>query len=342
MSAFEQFLAHTHRRWIIWRVVERAGLCILISSILAAVLSIILIARGESSMALVLVCLSIGLIAGALLGWITRPSLFDSATEADRQLGLADLLGTALSIRRLQTVVADDFDQQWSSTILAHAEARCATLANESLILRKFGAGAWGGIGLSAAIVLTLGALSTNPLVTQARDATPQTRDSESSSQSLSQQLSNAMRANQNDAEFPNEPDSAQHTRMDSTKPNDRATKSINTANNNQASASVTNRGASGSGKTDSTQTSPTSFDGVSRSDTPSNGENATGGNDSANTSERGNDRSSSTVTSKQKPTAPPWDNNDWSDAQNRATDQIRAGHIPDTYRDLVRDYFAR
>jgi hypothetical protein len=39
---------------------------------------------------------------------------------------------------------------------------------------------------------------------------------------------------------------------------------------------------------------------------------------------------------------APPWDNNDWSDAQQRANEEIRSGHIPDEYRDLVRDYFAR
>jgi hypothetical protein len=277
-----------------------------------------------------------------LVGWISRPSLFDSATEVDRQLNLADLLGTALSIRRSQTVVADQFDEQWSATILALAEVRCATIANESLALRRFGVRAWGGIGLSAAIVLTLGALSTNPLVTQATDALRHTRESEVLTSSDSRQPLDAHTSAQNDFVVPNEPNSEQHTRIDSSKPDHSANKSLESSNENQTSAATVDRAGSGSGKTDSSQTSPTSFVGASQSTNASNGERASGGGESANTSERGNDSSSSTVTSIQKPTAPPWDNNDWRDAQDRATEEIRAGHIPDTYRDLVRDYFSR
>src|SRR6185369_13131962 len=94
-NQLELYLARVHRRWMIWRIVERVGLCLLISSVIAIVLSIILIARGDSAMPLVAVCLSAGFLAGAVLGWITRPSLFDSAAEVDRQLELSDLLATA-------------------------------------------------------------------------------------------------------------------------------------------------------------------------------------------------------------------------------------------------------
>src|SRR2546423_948877 len=107
---------------MITRSLERIGLCILIASVLAAILAGVLIWRGESAMNVISVCLAAGTILGLIVGWITRPSLFDAAVEVDRQLNLADLLATAISIRRDQTLVADSLDQQWSSTILALAE----------------------------------------------------------------------------------------------------------------------------------------------------------------------------------------------------------------------------
>ena len=55
----------------------------------------ILIARGESAMELVAICLGGGTIAGTIAGWLTRPSLFDAAVEVDRQLNLSDLLAMA-------------------------------------------------------------------------------------------------------------------------------------------------------------------------------------------------------------------------------------------------------
>src|SRR5438067_2086033 len=155
---------------MITRSLERIGVCILIACMLAAILAGVLIWRGESAMNVIVACVGAGTILGLIVGWTTRPSLFDAAVEVDRQLNLADLLATAISIRRDQTVIADSLDHQWSSTILALAEARCATIANEALMLRRFGIRAWGGIGLCTAIVLTLGMFSSNPLILQARD----------------------------------------------------------------------------------------------------------------------------------------------------------------------------
>ena len=53
----DQFLARVHRKWMIVRAVERIGLCILIASVLAAILAAVLIWRAESGMNVILVCL---------------------------------------------------------------------------------------------------------------------------------------------------------------------------------------------------------------------------------------------------------------------------------------------
>ena len=122
----DRFLDRVHRRWMLLRLLERVGFSILISSIVAAILSIVLISRGESALAMTGICLAIGILIGAVVGWLMRPSLFDAAVEIDRQLKLSDLLATALSVRQSQTVVSDSIDGQWSATIIALAESRCA------------------------------------------------------------------------------------------------------------------------------------------------------------------------------------------------------------------------
>ena len=52
---------------------------------IAHTLSIILIWRGESALGLIAVALAVGLLAGGIVGWMTRPSLFDTATEVHRR-----------------------------------------------------------------------------------------------------------------------------------------------------------------------------------------------------------------------------------------------------------------
>jgi hypothetical protein len=260
----------------------------------------------------------------------------------DRQLHLSDLLATALSIRRSQTVVADGFDQQWSATIVGLAEARCASIASESLLLRRFGARAWGGIGLSAAIVLTLGALSSNPLITQARDAMNRSRDSELANQSDAGSRPDARNPLGADAVIPKESDSSQHTRIDSTDSNNAAGKSAEASQGNQTSASAADRAGSGSGKTDSSLAPPADLHGTSRGENSSHGEQAAGGGESANGSQLGGNSTTSTSDLNSNRTSAPWNSSDWPQAQQRADEQIRAGNVPDAYRDVVRDYFAR
>lgn len=334
----DYFLARVHRKWMVLRAIERIGLCILIASVLAAILAGVLIWRGESAINMVVVCLGAGTVGGAVVGWMTRPSLFDAAVEVDRQLHLADLLATAISIRRDQTVVADSLDQQWSSTILALAEARCSTIANEALILRRFGIRAWGGIGLCTAIVLTVGALSSNPLVLQARNVGSTT---DIATLPDAQTTTQSNRADQSATALPNEiePTSSDHSRMDGNPDHASQTQS---APSDHTSSAANDQTGSGTGRTNDTSAQQPDLTGTSPTTSASTGDLASGGGQTSTNGSAGAGASTPAADSHANQPVPPWSSSDWPKAQQRASEQIRNGDVPDAYRDLVRDYFAR
>src|SRR5438067_3480147 len=99
---------------------------------------------------------------GLAWGLVRRPGLIDAALLADSQLELSDLLATALA-------TASSADP-WSRAVVAMAEQRCRSLSPDAVVLRKLGGRARGGIGLAAALVLTLGVLSGVPADSRARD----------------------------------------------------------------------------------------------------------------------------------------------------------------------------
>jgi hypothetical protein len=86
----------------------------------------------------------------------------EAAAEADRQLGLADLLGTAVMIRRRQT------PQPWDEAVMVCADKRCRGLSVSSVLLQRWGARAWGGVALSTCLVVVLSLILTQPAPSQA------------------------------------------------------------------------------------------------------------------------------------------------------------------------------
>jgi hypothetical protein len=114
--------------------------------------------------------LCLGILAGSIWGLMRFPTTFAAASEADRQLGLSDLLGTIL--------LAGPSDDPWHRAIAAMAEERCSRLHPRDLIVAKLGFRAWSGVGLSAALLMTLSLLSAHPSdlradATDAIDAPP-------------------------------------------------------------------------------------------------------------------------------------------------------------------------
>ena len=330
--AFDRTLRRIHRRWIIIRIFERAGVSVVIAGIVALILSSILLYRGESALLLTCVCLSLGLLCGLAVGWISRPTVFDTATEVDRQLHLADLLGTALSIRQARTIVADDLDAQWSETILSLAETRCATVAGEPLMLHRFGVRAWAGIGICTAIALTLGVLSMNPLVLEARNV-PDNRHAEV----VTGQPASAPRSTRQsaiDPQLQREPESPRRSQFESPEANRSESTS---SSNSTTSDSAADQTGSGTGRTDSLAKTA-DLTGASDSSSKNVGDSATGGGKTSDHSTSGAASQGSATDGSLS--SPPWRASDWPSAQQRADQQLHRGDIPDPYRDLVRDYF--
>src|SRR5687767_12108259 len=148
---FEGFLRALHRRMVVLRVLEKVGLGVLAGCALALFLMPILVWRGQGTMPLVLGCGGLGVVGGVLWGLARRPGMLAAAVEADRQLKLADLLGTALFLHSR----GEPLDEI-GRTIVATAEAKCAGLSPSVVIVNRIGVRGWGGIGLAAAMVLTV------------------------------------------------------------------------------------------------------------------------------------------------------------------------------------------
>lgn len=318
-------------------MVERVGLCLLIACSVAVILSFILISRGESALLLTLVCLGCGLLGGILVGWMMRPSLFDTAVEVDRQLHLADLLATALSIQKQKTVCADSFDEQWSTTIVAMAEARCTSIEGESLALRRLGAGTWGGVGLFTALVLTIGFLSANPLVPQALGfSAGESQVSESQKQSLGRDSRRVV-----DPKDTPDAESADRSRIES-KTESASRKESAHGDSSSNSIAANNHGGVGSARTTDGSANNQNLAGVSDAKSSQTGVLANGGGRASDAGRAGDGSSSGVAGLSANRLPAPWKTDGWRAAQGRADEEIRAGEVPDAYRDLVHDYFDR
>ncbi len=153
-SDLERFVRTLHRRLVVVRAAEAAGLGALAGCGAAVLLIPLLVWRGQPPMLPAAAMVLLGAAGGLMWSLSRRPSRLDAAMEADRQLDLADLLGTAISAGGGRTS-----NDPWQRTVVALAEARCRRHKPSEVLLNRFGARAWGGIGLAAALVFTLAAL---------------------------------------------------------------------------------------------------------------------------------------------------------------------------------------
>jgi len=107
--------------------------------------------------------------------------------QADRQLRLSDLLGTALALRQREN--PDEFEQ----AVMGLAEARCRGASPSAVVLNRLGARSWGGIGLTGAMVIGLGLMGGGEAArTEARTPTPRTWQEIEAARELEQQRGNS------------------------------------------------------------------------------------------------------------------------------------------------------
>lgn len=353
-TTLDRFVAAVHRRHVLLRALERTGLCVLVACTACALLIPLLLWQGKSAVAPALWTLAMGGAAGLLWGSLRRPGALEAATEADRQLRLADLLGTALALRR-QPASADP----WAASVLATAEARCRGLSPSSVILHRLGARAWGGIGLATALVLAVSFLGSSPADTRAARAEG-ARDP-SAPRNVPRDLDRPLVAAGAGSGHRPVPQGA-GTDGDAGRPGPSVTgreqaTSTQAARQggtpeSRAGTGDTTGGASGSSTTGRRDPAPP------ESPSPMAGTEATGGTDPAAPQAGGAGRAGLPAGSPSatdpaagthagtaagpRPATPAWRAPGFDSGARRAREALDAGQVPAAYRDIVRKYFER
>src|SRR5688572_7381765 len=98
-SNLHKFLRRVHRRWVLLRALEAAGVGAGIGCASALALVPVLLWRDQPALGVASLLIAVTAAAGLLFGLTRRPTLLAAAVEADRQLALHDLLASALTSR---------------------------------------------------------------------------------------------------------------------------------------------------------------------------------------------------------------------------------------------------
>jgi hypothetical protein len=351
-SYLDRFVRSVHRRMVLLRAAERVGVCLLFAAGVSLLIMPVLMYRGRETGAFLWVMAGASLFAGIVWAIVRRPGPLAAAAEADRQLRLADLIGTAWAIRN------DGAGDAFAAVVLADAEARCRGASPSALRLHRLGPRGWGGIGVAVALAVALHSLGPDSGQSAARaSSSPQPRTWQEMEAERGRAGNDArsvaaldLRRPRGDAGTDDDPTKTDHPDPsaqrggDSTASKPGADDPANTAQSadgaggaGSAKSNVKNAGgpaadptAGGSAKTATGAADTSTGGGGATADTPP------GGNASANggTTAAGG--------AKSRRPAPVWQSSDWGGDQAAAREAVRSGKVPDAYRDLVREYFER
>jgi hypothetical protein len=360
---FLRFLRRVHRRLVVVRLVEWCGAGLFAGCAAGAALIPALLWLGRPAWGAAGWATGVGVATGLAFGLGRRPRLLDAAMEADRQLRLADLLGTAWSLHRRGG--GEPGTAPWAASVLAMADARCRGASPWSVALRRFGARAWGGIGLATALVLALASLSANPPDTRAGNTAPQSdvavrRRAEAGAPTDRPVVSpwgTAARRRLGATEGTDERDRRRRNGTDvpvsePDHPDDPA--QATPPDSRRSASGAGGRGAGASQQADAgSVTAPrppaAAPSGQSPRRTPvaesrqgmagGDGRSAPQIPNPGTTSETGD---GSTADPASAAEVQPWQSDSWPGDAARARAAVEAGRVPDAYRDLVRRYFDR
>jgi hypothetical protein len=353
----DQFLRAVHRRQVALAVVERAGLGLVVGCAVATVfVALVLWRGGEDAWNRAGLALAAGAVAGATAGMVRRPSVLASAGEADRQLGTADLLSTAFTLR---TYVHPD--DPWAKTVLALAAEQCRRHAPREVMLRRLGVRAWGGVLLAVAFVTVLTALSSaSREAVAARSSGNDTAAGKQDANRLDRRPIVEMTdvaesaARQGRAELSPEDQHPKGSDVSAAAhmPPDSDGKSP--ARDSQAARTGASSPGVGSQATSATPPAPAAQQPGPSKQTdvpggtaapPDNGAPGAGvGRAAASPNPTGTDPANGGVITRSdhhsSPRAAPWTSDSWPQMVESAERQVRSGRVPDDARDLVRGYF--
>jgi hypothetical protein len=339
-TQLDVFVRALYRRMLVVRALERVGLGLLAGCAVCLVLMPILIWRGEPTGALAAAALGTGGVAGLFWGLLHRPTRLRAATEADRQLGLSDLLGTALT---LPGQPADAME----ATVLALAEARCRAVSPSAIALNRLGVRSWGGIVLAGALVTGLGLFGGQSPDSSAQASGPRSwqeieaaQDQANATHLVDAPDFRRARPGTGADDDDHSPDSTQTQSEDGNTSTARISASNNgVGSSEQGTGAGTAVSASKGG--DGAHRDP--LTGGHTAGGVGTGHTAAGGGNAATSEGNGAEASSGATAGTSKARhVPVWRAQGWPAAQDAARDALRGGRIPDSYRPLVRDYFER
>jgi hypothetical protein len=155
----QPYLARLRRRLVACRLAEGAGLGLAAGAVIYLLPAAWMLAQGQASGTALLLILPMSALAGALLALGRVPDKLGVALAADRQLGLEELLSTALA-----TSGALAADPAFAAAVRSQAE-RAARLASAQRVhVQRLGGRAWGGIVVAVMLAGGVGLLSAHPL----------------------------------------------------------------------------------------------------------------------------------------------------------------------------------
>jgi hypothetical protein len=333
----QRFIRAVHRRLVLARAVEHLGLCTLAGSLMLVMLLPILLWRGETTLP-IMMGVALACIITAIVLTIRRwPNEMLAAGEADRQLNLADLLATSVQLRN----TSQPADDVLSPTVLAMADARCGQLSPSTIVLNRLGARAWGGIGLSIALVITLACIPTIwPATSTASDTNPFSPAASPQENQTHLSSTDAVQPALHTSNF--DPTNEDNTRIGLTEQQAVADHS----NGQNANHSSTNSNA-GSGR-DAGTTSATAVETPMRNinansantNSSRTGSAAGGVGSTTNAGVKSSLTGTDSLVNSQSRNLPPWQAEGWSQASQSANDAVSNGTIPANYRDMVHAYF--
>jgi len=336
-----RFARRVHWRLVVVRAAERSGACVGVASVFASVLAGVAMLQRRDAMPLVLATLAIGAIVGVLWGLSRRPTRSEAIAEADRQLKLSDLLATAYAQR--------GSDDPWQCAVVAIADQRCRSLSPAAVVVHRYGGRTWGGIGLSAAMGLTLALLSGVPQDSRARTVDAKratsgnailaetTQAPTMTTAALPASAGNEGISAASDARIGASSDASSAKESNGASSDNTLTRAGNSssadgerAGQNSASGDAVPHGAS-DGREAAADASLTSGGGVAADAAPAGGSVDAAGASGGIAVSRGR------IENKK---SPPWSSSSWGADRAAAGEAVRAGRVPDAYRDVVSEYF--
>ena len=337
-----KFISAVWRRIVVVRIAESIAIATAAASAAGLALIPILWLRGQSALPLALAMLLLGGISGGVWGISRRPTRFQAAVEADRQLNLQDLLGTVHLLSR-ENAAGDP----WRDAIACVSDDRCRCLRPSAVVVNRLGLRAWGGVGILGALLITTGLFTARPPSVSAA-APSQESSATASPQSIQSSNSPAIQSPQFDARPPGPGgnDEISNRGAEQDQPDDShrdSSPQSNLAQTHSAAGADSSTGG-GAARTHSPQPpldSPAIRDAGAALPQSGQATPATAGQSDSRAKTPG-DSNAVTATESANHQSPPWSSNQWSEDSAAAQAAISAGRVPDSDADLVRDYFSR